>query len=109
MVPRGGLAAGIFGFSLMPEQGVAVSARVYFHRLEELAIGPKLGKGPLLGSMMAHEIGHLVLGVNSHSRRGLMSIPWDSNKLRQADIGQLGFTRKEAAAIRAECLRRLGL
>jgi hypothetical protein len=59
--------------------------------------------------MMAHEIGHLLLGVNSHSRRGVMSAPWDSNKLRQAEIGQLGFVRQQAAAIRAESLRRLGL
>jgi len=107
MTPKAGLPPGIFGFSLMPEQGPAMSARVYFHRLEELADGPQLRKGPLLGSMMAHEIGHLLLGVNSHTREGIMSIPWDPGTLRKADLGQLGFTGKEAAAMRAEAFRRL--
>jgi hypothetical protein len=37
-----------------------------------------------------------------------MSIPWDSEKLRKADLGQLAFTRKQAAAMRAEARRRLG-
>lgn len=108
MTPKEGLPPGIFGFSLMPEQGPAMSARVYFHRLEELANGPRLRKGPLLGSMMAHEIGHLLLGINSHSGQGIMSIPWDLRELHKADLGQLGFTAKEAAAMRSETLRRLG-
>ena len=108
MAPKQGLPRGIFGFSLISENGISKSARIYLHRLEGLANGPNLRKGPLLGSMVAHEIGHLLLGVNSHARRGIMSIPWDSKKLRQADVGQLRFTNKEAAAMRAEALRRLG-
>ena len=109
MVPKGGLPPGIFGFALMPEPGEpARYARLYFHRLTELADGRKVRRGVLLGAMMAHEIGHLLLGVNSHSREGIMSIPWDPNKLQQVDSGRLGFTPEQAAALNAEALRRAG-
>ena len=90
MLPKGGLPRGIFGFALMPQPGEpARYARLYFHRLAELADGRKVRRGVLLGAMMAHEIGHLLLGVNSHSREGIMSIPWDPNKLSKSIWGGL--------------------
>ncbi len=57
---------------------------------------------------MAHEIGHLLLGVTSHSREGIMSIPWDAKKLQQVDLGRLGFTKEQASKLNAEALRRAG-
>jgi hypothetical protein len=93
----------------MPQLGEpARYARLYFHRLTELADGRQVRRGVLLGAMMAHEIGHLLLGVNSHSREGIMSIPWDPRMLHQVDLGQLGFTAAQASALRAEALQRLG-
>ena len=107
MLPKGGLPRGIFGFALMPQPGKpATYARLYFHRLTEVADGRKVRLGVLLGAMMAHEIGHLLLGVNSHSREGIMSIPWDPNKLQQIDLARLGFTPDQAATLKAEALRR---
>jgi hypothetical protein len=58
--------------------------------------------------MMAHGIGRLLLGAYSHSQEGLMSIPWDLRRLQRADRGQLVFTSKGVATIRAEALLRLG-
>jgi hypothetical protein len=72
----------------------------------ELADGRKVRLGVLLGAMMAHELGHLLLGVNSHSREGIMSIPWDARKLQHVDLGRLGFTGEQASKIQAEALRR---
>jgi hypothetical protein len=108
MVPEGGLVPGVFGFSLMPEQGPAMTAWVYFHRVEELADRIQLCKGGLLGSMMAHELGHLLLGINSHSRVGIMSLPWALETVRQASQGRLSFTPEQAARIQFEARRRLG-
>lgn len=103
MAPREGLPRGIFGFSLMASPGrFATSARIYLHRLSEVADGRNLRRGILLGSMMAHELGHLLLGVNSHSKKGIMSIPWGPKTLQQADRGRLGFTAQQAAAIQAQ-------
>ena len=109
MLPKGGLPRGIFGFALMPEPGEpARYARLYFHRLTEVADGRKVRRGVLLGAMMAHEIGHLLLGVNSHSGEGIMSIPWDAHKLQQVNLGGLGFTPEQADKVKAETLRRAG-
>ena len=42
-------------------------AYVFYHRVEELARTRNLSAGDSLGHAMAHEIGHLLLGTNSHS------------------------------------------
>jgi hypothetical protein len=73
-----------------------------------VADGRKVRRGVLLGAMMAHEIGHLLMGVNSHSREGIMSIPWDARKLQQINLGDLGFTPEQAATLKAEALHRAG-
>jgi hypothetical protein len=65
--------------------GIAVSgapdargriAYIFYNRLERLALtqGAPVSRG--LGHVMAHEIGHLLLGVNSHSHDGLMQPNW---------------------------------
>lgn len=49
---------------------------------------------------MAHELGHLLLGTNSHSVNGLMRAHWDWENLQAAQRGELLFLRPEAAQIR---------
>lgn len=61
---------------------------------------PQLTLGQLLGHGIAHEIGHLLLGTNSHSRSGLMSAHWNAQELRLAAGGQLNFSKDQAVAIR---------
>ena len=50
---------------------------------------------------IAHELGHLLLGTNSHSVRGLMSAFWSGNQLRLASQGYLEFSDAEAERIQA--------
>jgi hypothetical protein len=50
----------------------------------------------LLGHVMAHEIGHLLLPVNSHASRGIMRGEWDVVQTQHARTGTLGFTSTEA-------------
>jgi len=109
MLPKGRLPPGIFGFALMQPGEPARYARLYYHRLAELADGRTVRLSVLLGAMMAHEIGHLLLGVNSHSHEGIMSIPWDARKLQKVDHGQLGFTAEQASKVQPEALRRAKL
>jgi hypothetical protein len=59
-----------------------------------------LGEGELLGCVMAHEIGHLLLGTNSHGREGIMQGRWEGTHLRSAGKGELQFTPLQAAAMR---------
>ena len=107
MTPKGIMRPGTLGFSLMPEQGTAMTAWVYFDRIEKLADRAKLKKGALLGTVMAHEIGHLFLGIHSHAPEGIMSIPWDAKTLHKAGLGQPAFTATQADELRKEAVRRL--
>jgi len=58
----------------------------------------------ILGDAMAHELGHLLLGTNSHSESGLMRARWDQGNLAKAQKGTLSFSPVQALEIR----RRLG-
>ena len=62
----------------------------------------ELTLGQLLGHGIAHEIGHLLLGTNSHSPSGLMSARWSLKELRLAACGRLSFSRDQAVAIRGD-------
>ena len=55
----------------------------------------------LLGHVIAHEIGHLLLPPNSHSLKGLMAGHMDQRQALRATKGALWFSAKEAETIRA--------
>ena len=56
---------------------------------------------------MAHELGHLLLGTNSHSKRGVMQSLWSGNQLRKANLKALYFSPRQAARIRADVAARM--
>jgi hypothetical protein len=55
----------------------------------------------LLGSVLAHEIGHLLLGEHSHSREGLMVGQWHLDQLSKIGKGNLFFDSRDAHRLRA--------
>jgi hypothetical protein len=66
--------------------GVAISAvaeargriaYVFYDRVARAAIAHRIPVARGLGHVMAHEIGHLLIGVNGHSEHGLMSQEWN--------------------------------
>jgi hypothetical protein len=79
--------------------GLPSRASVFFHRALELA---KSRGGPLaaiLGAMMAHEIGHLLLKQGAHSTGGIMRAQWGTQELKSIAHGRLGFTADEASRL----------
>jgi hypothetical protein len=89
--------------------GEALSYRivnVYLHRVEEQANLGQISKAQLLGHAIAHEIGHLLLGNNSHSSHGLMAARWSKAELARLTQGDLQFLAAEVERIRAEVQRR---
>jgi hypothetical protein len=62
----------------------------------------------ILGHAIAHEIGHILLNLNSHSDIGVMRANWDLKQLQDACYGYLVFTPPQAEAIRLEIRRRNG-
>ncbi len=92
-----------FGFTLLSDRGeLATSAFVCAECIEALAHGVESRLAGILGCMMAHELGHLLLGRGSHSAAGIMHVPWGHKELDQAAAGTLNFLRSEVRRMRTE-------
>jgi hypothetical protein len=87
---RFGAAIDTFGFALSapaPEFGVYVG--VFHERVEEFAVRDQVHTGKLLGHVMAHEIGHLLLGGGGHAADGIMKSSWRGKDLYRMNRGEL--------------------
>jgi len=60
----------------------------------------------VLGGAMAHEIGHLFLGANSHAAVGIMRAGWKEQDLLEASQARLSFTPDQSRRIRTEVRQR---
>jgi hypothetical protein len=81
---------------------------VFFHRVEELAKNAGLSIPVILALVIAHELGHLVLGEGNHSATGIMSEDLRLKEFRQAEEGaQLLFTPQQAQRMRARLQEKL--
>jgi hypothetical protein len=96
---RNGVQDDAFGFAVLP-----VLASVYYEHAVGLARseGAEFEVSTILGCVMAHEIGHLLLGSNSHSDTGIMQGQWERKQVRQLMWGNLHFTPQQSKLIRAE-------
>ena len=100
----GPASADIFGQTFQNAAGEGNYALVYFGSLKSSNTSEVIKTGDLLGFVISHELGHLLLGRDSHSATGLMSAVWQVNELRQASQGILFFTNNQQDRIRARCL-----
>jgi len=80
-------------------------AYVSFDRVRRVADASARNAMDMMGLVMAHEIGHLLLPHGSHSYTGLMRANWDVKDLRLIERADLRFTSAQADLIR-EGLRR---
>lgn len=74
-------------------------AWVFFDRAKEEAAKQLLNLANVLGNLMAHELGHLLLGSYPHSRTGLMRAGWSRREFIAANRGELGFSEPERECI----------
>src|SRR5215472_9364215 len=95
--------------------GFAISsnlASVYYDDAVRLAVEEEYVEFDariILGCVIAHELGHLLLGSNSHSSAGIMQSPWGRKQVQQALMGTLLFTAEQAEVMRAEARDRTEL
>jgi len=88
------------------KQRVASDAWVFSDRVEKVAAQAIASRDQILAAAMAHEIGHLLLGLNPHSVEGVMRGDWRREEYVSAAQGRLLFTPHQAQQIRAEVLAR---
>jgi hypothetical protein len=62
--------------------------------------------GQILGAMIAHELGHLMLNLASHSETGIMRGNWDLKDLGDIADGVLCFTPQQSERIQTDIARR---
>jgi hypothetical protein len=103
---RNGIRDDAFGFAVLP-----VLASVYYEHAMGLARreGAEFEVSTILGCVMAHEIGHLLLGSNSHSDTGIMKGQWGRKQVSQILKGCLRFTPQQSKLIQAEGQMRMRL
>jgi hypothetical protein len=87
-----------------PNEGGRV-AYVFFERLRQAARQARSHAMDVMGLVIAHELGHLLLPAGSHAQRGLMRAVWSLE-----DLGHIGHkSRFEFTATHAELIyQRLG-
>jgi len=94
------LGADTFGQAFLNSAGEGSYANVYPSCLPAFFSLRALECGDLLGVIVAHEVGHLLLGAGSHSDYGLMAGRWRRAELELAAQGRLLFTADQAQRIR---------
>lgn len=89
----------VLGTAYPDEEGAGYFAYVFYDRVQELAQRRRLGHA-LLADVMAHEIGHLLLGTNSHSLSGIMCAQWNYEELRHVAEGAMSFIPSQSRIMR---------
>jgi hypothetical protein len=101
----------VFGMSFLDESGEGVYATIYYGNLIRSGAHPALSDADMLGFAIVHEVGHLLLGPQSHSPHGVMKGDWKKATLLAASQGKLFFSESEASLMRTrldDCQKRLG-
>jgi hypothetical protein len=87
----------VLGNALLADDGTGYYAYAFLDHIETLE-----GEAgfPVIGYVLTHEVGHLLLGSNSHAVSGIMSPHWNGPELRRISQGTLLFLPDESRMLR---------
>jgi hypothetical protein len=78
---------------------------VFYHRVQQLSNDKGISEPVVLGHIIAHELGHLLLGEGGHSDKGIMMDDLHLKDFRQAEKGTpLTFSTEQAQRMQARML-----
>jgi hypothetical protein len=89
-----------FGVAFLGPGGTGRYGDVFWKKVQQVHEKSKLEIATVLGSVMAHEMGHLLLGSNAHAIGGIMRARWESGELRQIGRGTLLFLPEQEKRMR---------
>lgn len=89
-----------FGVALEDEEGgLGSDAWIFCDLVKDAAAQRQLTRSVLMGTVIAHELGHLLLSTNSHSAFGLMRANWSSKELSAVEHRAMYFSSSESKRI----------
>jgi len=88
------------GISYLSSDGSGCYADLFYRRVEEMHESSHVSLASILGHGVAHEIGHLLLGTNSHAGTGIMRARWQSGELASVSKGALFFSSIQSQEMR---------
>lgn len=96
------------GFTALPDNGLqADRAYISYRRARDSASRCQVSLGLVLSVAAAHEIGHMLMGSNEHSRSGLMQAQVGPRDMKRAERTDLLFTDDQVKQIRVAVLARI--
>jgi len=98
----------VFGVAFLGEDGRGKYCNVFFDRVRDAHRDLGTSTAQLLGTVAAHELGHLLLGPHAHSRCGIMEPVWKDDALRRTSTGTFLFTAEQGELMR-ERIEREGM
>jgi hypothetical protein len=96
-----GLRQDVMGISFLSADGSGCQADLFYEEIEGLRQKTNANLASILGDVASHEIGHLLLGTNSHAPHGIMRAVWGHDELVSVSRRALFFSERESAKIRA--------
>jgi hypothetical protein len=88
------------GISYLSADGIGCNADLFYDRAKAINETSRVNVSTILGHGIAHELGHLLLGTNSHAPMGLMRARWQPADLARASQGHLLFSPLESLEMR---------
>jgi hypothetical protein len=88
----------VLGQSFADQNG-GTHATVFLGPVRDQAAAANVPWVVVLAHAAAHEVGHLLLGAQAHSLRGLMRANWDRSDYVTMNQGQLHFTPEQARVL----------
>jgi hypothetical protein len=96
------------GYSL-PYAREGVHVTVFYDRIEKVSSVVGAAVQAVLGSALAHEIGHVLLRSGEHTQSGIMKAVWSRSDYRHMAARPPEFEPAQVGAMRDEVLRRAGM
>lgn len=94
-----------FGVAFLDENGVGRYADIFWQKVQHFQFGSQVNLAAILGSVMAHEMGHLLLGSNAHAIGGIMQPRWNAAELHRIAMGTFLFLPEQVQAMHARVSR----
>ena len=95
-----------FGVAYLASDGTGRYGDVFWKRASDLQANSKVDLASILASVMAHEMGHLLLGSNAHAISGIMQAHWEDDEFRRISMGSLLFLPGQGKRMRARITQR---